>query len=87
MELSFSCRRGDGSVEHDRLLSRSSKKSSDPAEIHRQNSTTPGMAKHPPIQTDLLARHVEQLKANSGAKYLLEFEVCPWFFIVNDEEI
>ena len=78
MELSFSCRRGDGSVEHDRLLSRSSKKSSDPAEIHRQNST---------IQIDLLARHVEQLKANSGAKYLLEFEVCPWFFIVNDEEI
>ena len=76
----FSRKKRRGS-ENDSLLGGSkkrsnNKKSSDPTEVHRMQRNTQGMISHPPIPIDTLSRHVDQLKANGGVKFLQEFEVC-----------
>lgn len=54
--------------------------SADPAEVHRMQCATPGMVSHPPIPVNTLGKHVENLKANGGVKFLQEFEVGLFVF-------
>ena len=36
---------------------------------------TPGMISHPPINIEVLSKHVKSLKADNGLMFIQEFEV------------
>ncbi|XP_057298434.1 receptor-type tyrosine-protein phosphatase delta-like [Hydractinia symbiolongicarpus] len=74
----FVCRRNsstkNGESEYLVRKKKRHSQSADPAEVHRMQCATPGMVSHPPIPVNTLGKHVENLKANGGVKFLQEFE-------------